>query len=87
MLSNVYIYGVSFGEKTQSIRNMNTVEVLIFNPNDPYISVHNKRGSHTQQQQTAIRCGLQTSDSDEHNYCRHRSTTQMGMSHTHGVAC
>ena len=47
MLSNVYIYGVSFGEETQSIRNMNTVEVLIFNPNDPYISVHNKRGSHT----------------------------------------
>ena len=37
VLSDVQISGVSFGEETQNIRNTNTVEVLIFNPNDPYI--------------------------------------------------
>ena len=29
---------VSFGEETQNIRNINTVEVLIFDPNVPYFS-------------------------------------------------
>ena len=28
-----------------------------------------------------MRCGLRTADSDEHNYCRHSSTAQMGVSH------
>ena len=27
-----------------------------------------------------MRCGLRTADSDEHNYCRHSSTAQMGVS-------
>ena len=31
---------MSFGEETQNIRNINTIEVMIFNPNDLYISVH-----------------------------------------------
>ena len=82
MSSDVSIYAVSFQEKhTQNIRNINTVEVLIFNPNDVYISVHSKRGSVTQQQQTGIRCGLRTADSDEHNYRSYSSTAQMGVSH------
>ena len=38
---------VSFGEETQNIGNNNTVEVLILNPNDPYISVHSERESVT----------------------------------------
>ena len=78
---------MSFGEETQNIRNINTVEVLIFNSNDPYISVHTKRGSVTAAADTGIGGGLRTADSDEHNYCRHSSTAQMGVSHTHGVAC
>ena len=47
MLSDVYkwISAVSFGEETQNIRNMNAVDALLINPNDPYISVHSKRGS------------------------------------------
>ena len=51
MLSDVYISGVSFGEETQNIGNMNTI-ALIFNPNDPCISVQSELGSVTQQQQT-----------------------------------
>ena len=47
MLSDVYISGVSFGEETPNIRNINTVEVVIFNPYDPYISVHSEHGSVT----------------------------------------
>ena len=37
MLSDVYISGVSLGEETPNIGNINVVEVLIFNSNDPYI--------------------------------------------------
>ena len=44
MLSDVYISGVSFGEETQNIGNIHTVEVLIFNRNDLYISGHSERG-------------------------------------------
>ena len=40
------------GKKHKNIRNIITVEVLIFNPNDPYISVHSKRGCVTLQHQT-----------------------------------
>ena len=88
MLSDVEISAVSFGEGTQNIININTVEVLIFNPNDPYTSVHSKRGCVTHNSsRTGIRCGLRTADSDEHNYCSLNSTAQMGVSHTHGVAC
>ena len=47
MLSDVYISGVSFGEETQNIGNIHTVEVLIFNRNDLYISGHSERGSVT----------------------------------------
>ena len=43
MLSDVWISGVRFGEETQNIGNINTFEVLIFNPNDPYISVPGER--------------------------------------------
>ena len=39
MLSDV-ISGVRFGDETQNIGNNTKVEVLIFIPNDPYISVH-----------------------------------------------
>ena len=38
---------MSFGQEKQNISNINTVKVLIFNPIDPYISVHSKRGSVT----------------------------------------
>ena len=79
---------MSFGEETQNIGNINAVEVLIFNPNDPYISVHCERGSVTHSSRdTGVDGGLRTADSDEHNYCSHSSTAQMGVSHTHGVAC
>ena len=47
MLSDVQISGVSFGKETQNVENINTVEVLTFNPNDPYISIHDERGSIT----------------------------------------
>ena len=95
MLSDVKISAVSFGEKTRNIRNMNTVEVLIFNPSDPYIAGHSERGSvtHSSSRQVyfvpgIIYVGLRTADSDEHNCCcSHSSTAQMGVSHTHGVAC
>ena len=82
---------MSSGEETQNIRNVNTVEVLIFNPNDPFISVDSKRGSvtHSSSRDTCsdIDGGLRTADSDEHNYCSHSSAAQMGVSHTHGVPC
>ena len=80
---------MSLGEKTQNIGNINTVKVSIFNANDDYISGHSERGSAKQQQQTAIGIDgvLRTADSDEHNYCSHSSTAQMGVSNTHGVAC
>ena len=78
MLSDVEISAVSFGEGTQNIININTVEVLIFNPNDPFISVDSKRGSvtHSSSRDTCsdIDGGLRTADSDEHNYCSHRTT-------------
>ena len=42
------IFLMSFGGETQNIGTINTVvEVLTFNPNDPYISVHSERGSVT----------------------------------------
>ena len=76
VLSDVQISGVSFGEETQNIRNTNTVEVLIFNPNDPYIpSTVSVDLPHTAAADTG------------YNYCSHSSTSQMGVSHTHGVAC
>ena len=80
---------MSFGEETPNIGNINTVEVLIFNPNGLYISVHSARGSvtHSSSRDTGIDGALRTAGSDEHNYCNHSSTAQMGMSHTHGVAC
>ena len=40
--------------KILNIGNNNTVEVLIFNPNDPCISVHSMDVFHTQQQQTQV---------------------------------
>ena len=33
------------GEETQNIGNIGTVEILIFNPSGPYISVQSVRGS------------------------------------------
>ena len=46
---------VSFGEhKTLEIVILNTVEVLIFIPNGPYISAHSERGSVTQQQRRQV---------------------------------
>ena len=78
---------MSFGEETPNIGNIYTVEVLIVNPNDLYISVRSEHGSVTQQQQTVIDGGFRTTGSDEHNDCSHSSTAQMGLSHTHGVAC
>ena len=71
MLSDFYISWVSFGEATHNIGNINTVGVLIFNPNDPYISVHSERGSvtHSSSRDTGIDGELRTADSDEHIYC------------------
>ena len=71
MLSDFYISWVSFGEATHNIGNINTVGVLIFNPNDPYISVHSERGSvtHSSSRDTGIDGELRTADSDGHNYC------------------
>ena len=86
MLSDVEISAVSFGEGTQNIININTVEVLIFNPNDPYTSVHSKRGCVTHNSsRTGIRCGLRTAGSNEHNYCSHSSTAHMGVTYIHTV--
>ena len=56
---------MSFGEEKVNIRNINTMDVLIFNPNDPYTSVHSERGSVTQKQKKVIDDGLRTADSDE----------------------
>ena len=47
MLSDVKISGVCFGQETENVVNIRTVEVLIFNPNGPYISVQSVRGSVT----------------------------------------
>ena len=62
---------MTFGEETLKTRKIDTVEVLIFNPNVPYISVHSKRGSvtHSSSRDTGIYGGLRTADSDEHIYC------------------
>ena len=90
MLSDVLISGVRFGEETQNIGNIVTVEVLILNPNDPYIPVHKVSVdlSHIAAAETGtIDGGLRTADSDEHNFCNHSSTAKMGVLHTHGVAC
>ena len=56
---------MSFVEETQSIRNIITVEVLIFNPNDPYISVHIERGSvtHSSSRDRYIDDGLRSAGS------------------------
>ena len=77
---------MSFEEETQNIRNINTVAVLIFNSNDPYISSHSMRGCVTHSSsRPGIRCGLRTADSDEHNYCSHSSTAQMGVTYIRTV--
>ena len=47
VLFDVLISGASFGAKTQNMGNINTVEVLIFKRNDPYIFVQSERGSVT----------------------------------------
>ena len=47
MLFDVEISGVRFGQETQNAGKKKTVEVLIFNPNSPYISVQSVRGSIT----------------------------------------
>ena len=44
MLSHVWISGASFREETRNIGNIDTVELLIINPNGPYISGHSERG-------------------------------------------
>ena len=58
MSSDVYSSGVSFGSETHSIGNTNTVEVLVFNPNDPCISVQSERGSVTHSSTTAAEKGI-----------------------------
>ena len=73
-------YRVSSGEETPNIGNINTVEVLIFNPNGPYLSVHSGRGC-VAAAETDIDDGLRTAGSNEHNCCSHISTVQMGLSH------
>ena len=37
--------------------------------------------SHTAAAETGIDSGLRTAASDEHNYCSHSSTAQMGVTH------
>ena len=80
---------MSFGEETQNIRNINTVEVLTLTPNDLYISVHSKRGCVTHSSRSisrpGISCGLRTAGSDEHNYCSHSSTAEMGVKYIRTV--
>ena len=74
---------MSFGEKTQNIKNIITVEVLILIQMmiifPCTVSVYL---SDTTAAEIGLRCGLRTADSDEHYCCRHSSTAQMGVSHT-----
>ena len=80
---------MSFGEESPKIGNIDTVEVLIFNPNDPYISVHSKRGSvtHSSSRDAGIDGGSRTAGSHGHDHCSHSSTAQMSVSQMQGVAC
>ena len=87
MLSDVYISGVSFGEETPNNGNINTLEVLILNPNDFFISVDSERGSvtHSRSRDTDIDGGLRTAGSDEHNYSVAAAVQRRWACHTRTV--
>ena len=67
---------------TTLVGNIRAVEVRIFGPSGPYISVQSVRGSVThsiEQLQREVDGGLRTAGSDKHNQ------PYMGVSHTHGA--
>ena len=53
------------GQNTQNVGNIRTVEVLVFNPNGPYIYVQNVRGSVTQQSQRQVDSEIRPAGSDK----------------------